>query len=100
MLRKTTSVLLVFLLLIISGIDLLEDLDLPIQAEIDSPTEGDLPTNGNGPQLVNNILESGTCARPSYGKFFEVPAFQLSVEVAPSFGKVLKIHKLHCVFLI
>jgi hypothetical protein len=88
MVRKTILALLVSLLLILSGVDLLQDFDLPILAEIDSPIQN------------NNTLESGISASPPYEKFFELPAVQSWVEATRYFGKVLRIHQRDCVFLI
>lgn len=100
MLQKALAVLLVFSWVILSGFDLLEDLDLPTQAGIQSPSGGSPPNSGPGVDLVNNILESGDRMRLSYARLFELPAVELPID-APTFcKKASKIHKLHRVFLI
>lgn len=63
MVRKTILALLVFLLLILSGVDLLQDFDLPILAEIDSPIQN------------NNTLESGISAPPLTRNFLNFLLF-------------------------
>lgn len=100
MLRKTLAVLLIVSWVILSGLDLLEDLDFPIQIGVHSPLEDSVPNVGWGVNLVNNLVESGDRPRPSYAGLFERPAVDLPVDAPTVSKKVSKIHKLHCVFLI
>lgn len=99
MLRKALAVLLILSWVILSGFDLLEDLDLPIQAGIDGPLQDSGP-KGPGVDLVNNLLESGDRARFSHGGLFALPVVDLPVEATTVSKKVFKIHKLNHVFLI
>lgn len=100
MLRKTLAVLLIVFWVILSGFDLLEDFDFPIQVGVRSPLEDSVPNVGRGVNLVNNLLESGDRPRLSYAGLFERPVVDLPVDAPTVSKKVSKIHKLHCVFLI
>jgi len=100
MLRKALGVLLIVSWVILSGFDLLEDLDVPSPAGVHSPLEGSLPSVGRGVDIVNNILESGDHARLSCAGPFELPAVDLPVDAPTVSKKVSKIHKIHRVFLI
>jgi hypothetical protein len=100
MLRKALALLLVFSWVILSGFDLLEDFDFPIQVGVHSPLEDSVPKVGHGVDLVNNILESGDRTRLYHADLFELPIVHLSADAPLVSKKVFRIHKLHCVFLI
>jgi hypothetical protein len=100
MLRRALTVLLIFSWVILSGFDLLEDFNLPIQVGIDSPLEDSVPNAGPGGDLVNNILELGDRTRLSYVGLFELPIVGLPIDAPTVSKKVSRIHKLHRVFLI
>ena len=65
MFRKGFGVFLIASLVILSGVDLLEDLDFLEQFGIDNPEDESQPNGSPGFDLVNNVLESGNFARPS-----------------------------------
>jgi hypothetical protein len=101
MLRKALAVLLVFSWVILSGFDLLEDFDLPIQIGVHQPLGNSPPSGGPGVDLVNNLLESGDRTRFSHtGLFALLLVFDSSVDGSKVSKKVSKIHKLHRVFMI
>lgn len=100
MLRKALAVLLVFSWVILSGFDLLEDFDFPVQVGVHSPVEGSLPNVAPGVNSVNNLLESGDRPRLSYAGLFEVPIVHLSVGGPLVSKRIVKIHKFHRIFLI
>jgi len=100
MLRKVLACLLIVSWVILSGLDLLEDLDLPIEVAVHSPLEGPLPNLGPGVDLVNNILESGDRTKLCHSELFKLAAIYLSGDAVLSFKKVFRLHKLHRVYLI
>jgi hypothetical protein len=100
MLRKALAVLLVFSWVILSGFDLLEDFDLPIQIGVHQPLGNSPPSGGPGVDLVNNLLESGDRTRFSYVGLLALSVVDSSVDRSTVSKKVSKIHKLHRVFLI
>ena len=100
MYRKSLAVLLVFSWVILSGLDLLEDLDVQLDAGVHSPLEGPLPNGGSGINVVNNIVEFADRTQPFHAGLFELLAVHLSVDAALSFKKTSRLHKLLRVFLI
>jgi hypothetical protein len=100
MFRKALSVLLVFSWIVLSGLDVVEDLDLPDQIEFQNSTKA--ASRGNGPSgpLARNIVESATDGGIRCSSWLE----QLTaptINYAPYFSrKVSKLHKVHRVFLI
>src|SRR3972149_98496 len=100
MLRKALAFLLIFSWIILSGFDLLEDLDVPIQVDIHSPIEGSLPNLGQRVDLVNNIVESADRTRLFDAELFELPRVDSSVDRALSVKKVFQLHKLPRVYQI
>jgi hypothetical protein len=100
MLKRALAVLLVPLWVILSGVDVLEDLDLPSGIEVHSSTDVPLPGSGQIGRLANNIVESADHSRPRCSSFLEQSSVQLSLEAPTVFQKSSKLHKLHRVFLI
>jgi hypothetical protein len=100
--RKFLAFLLISSWVILSGFDLLEDLDSPSQFSVQSANscDGPLPNVGSGVNIVNNIVESAHHRQPSYPGLFDSPSVHSSVDTALSFKKASRLHKLHCVFLI
>src|SRR4029434_5104991 len=90
MYRKSLAVLLVFSWVILSGLDLLEDLDVQLDAGVHSPLEGPLPNGGSGINVVNNIVESADRPQPFHAGLFGLSAVHLSVDAALSFKKPLE----------
>lgn len=58
MFRKSLAVLLVFSWVILSGLDLLEDFDVQLDAGVQSPLEAPPPNGPSGINVVNNIVNS------------------------------------------
>ena len=100
MFRKVLAVLLMVSWVILSGYDLLEDLDVPSQVGVHSATEGSPPNVGQRIDLVNNIVESADRPRLFDAELFELPGIDLAVARALFSERVFQLHKLHCVFLI
>jgi hypothetical protein len=98
--RKFLAVLLIGSWVILSGFDLLEDFDLPLQTGVHSPSENSVPNGGPGVDLVNNLLESGDRTRFFHIGLFGLPVLDALFDLPPISKKVSKIHKLHRVFLI
>jgi hypothetical protein len=100
MLRKALAVFLVFLCIVLAGFDLLEDLDVPIRAGINSAQDSSLPNARPGLDLVNNIFEWGDRTPFANVTLCALPATELPVDAPTLRRRVSKIHKLHHVFLI
>jgi hypothetical protein len=100
MLRKPLAVVLIVSWIILSGFDLLEDLDFPIEGSVHGPLEGRLPNMGPGVDMVNNLLESGDCTRLAPSGLRKLPVVDSPVDAPAVREKASKIYKLHCAFLI
>jgi hypothetical protein len=100
MFRKSLAVLLVFSWVMLSGLDLLEDFDVQLDAGVQSPLGGPLTNGASGINIVNNIVEFADCIQPFHAGLFDSLALHLSVDRALSFKKTSRLHKLHRVFLI
>jgi len=100
MVRKLLAVLVMVSWVVLSGYDLLEDLDLPILVGIDRPIEGPQPPMGPGVDLVNDILESGDRIKLRHAELIELFAVHCSGNPVLSFKKVFRLHKIHRVYLI
>jgi hypothetical protein len=100
MFRKSLAILLVFSWIVLSGLDLLEDFDVQLDAGVHSPLEGPLPNGGSGINVVNNIVEFADRPQPFHAGLFGLLAVHLSVGTDLSFKKTSRLHKLHRVFLI
>ena len=100
MLRKVFAVLLIASLVILSGVDLLEDLDLPQQVSIDNPENESQPNGSPGFDLVHNVLQFGDLAKLSCFTFWQLPNCTSLYERPTVRNKLFKLHKLNRVFLI
>lgn len=100
MLRKALAVLLVLSWIILSGFDLLEDFDFPIERGVHGPLEGPLRNMGPGVDMVNNLVESADRTRLGSSGLRELPVVDSPVNAPEVPEKVSKIHKLHRIFLI
>jgi hypothetical protein len=100
MLRKALAMLLILSWVVLSGFDLLEDLELPSLVSVQSPIDDALPNIGQRVKTVNNLLESGDRTRPVSSGLRELPIVDSSIDAPGVPEKVSKIHKLHRIFLI
>jgi hypothetical protein len=102
MLRKSLAILLLFFWVILSAIDLLEDLEFDSEASAynNSPTDDSPPNSTHRAPLANNIVESADHAQLFYPALLRLTAAQSPIHPVLSFQKVSQLHKLHRVFLI
>jgi hypothetical protein len=84
----------------LSGVDLLEDLDLPPRLSIENPEDESQPNGSPGFDLVRNVLEFGDLARLFHFALWELPEFTSSHDRSAHRNKASKIHKVNRVFLI
>ena len=100
MLRKPISVLLVFSWIVLSGFDVLEDLDLPDQIRFEDSTQVPSPGNGSAGLLARNIVETATHAGIRYSNSLEQYTAPITIYIPHSSQRVSKLHKVHHVFII
>jgi len=102
MLRKSLAILLLFSWVILSGFDLLEDLQFEsgTSAYSQGPIDKSLPYLKHRASLANNIVESANHAQLFYPSLLRLAAVQWPIQPVLSFHKVSQLHKLHHVFLI
>jgi hypothetical protein len=100
MLKRGLAVLLVLSWVILSGFDVLEDLD-PF-GQIELHRSAGPPTHGVGHtmSLANNIIESADDSRPRHSVTRHQPTVHLPVDVHVVVQSSSKLHKLHHIFLI
>ncbi len=100
MLRKTLSALLVFSWMILSGLDVVEDLDLPDPIQLKDSTEPPLPVSASAGLLASNIVETATHAGIRCCNPLEQFTHPITTYTPHSSQRVSKLHKVHHVFLI
>jgi hypothetical protein len=100
MLRKALAVLLVLSWIILSGVDLIEDLDLPDQIALSKCRAAALPGTPWSCRLVNNIVESANTSSGRDPVFVYEPVVHAPFAAVPVSHSKLKLHKLHAIFLI
>jgi hypothetical protein len=88
--RKFLAILLIGSWVILSGFDLLEDFDLPLQTAVHNPLENFPPNGGPGVDLVNNLLESGDRTRFFHIGLFGLPVIDSLFDLRRSPKKFLK----------
>jgi hypothetical protein len=99
MARKLLTLLLLVFWISFSGMDALEDLDLPDQVELYNSTASPLLDPGHNVRLAHNMVESAGHSRISYPRFLEQSGKLLTT--SPTWSrKTSKLHKLHRVYLI
>jgi hypothetical protein len=101
MLKRVLAVLLVLSWVILSGFDVLEDLDPFGQIELHgsvgpSPT----PRVGHTISLADNVVESAYHSPRRHWVSLDEPTVHLSVDVDVVVQSSSKLHKLHHIFLI
>jgi hypothetical protein len=100
MLKELMGILLVFSWIILSGFDVVEDLDLPDQIEFQSSTDAPATGNGSAGVLARNIVESADHTPSRCPKLLEQFAATITIYTPHLSHKVSKLHKVHRVFLI
>ena len=100
MYRKPLAILLVCSWVILSGFDLLEDLDESLDPGAQSSRACRVPHGASGTNVANNIVESADRVQPFYTGLFDLPSVHASADLDLSFKKASQLHKLHRVFLI
>lgn len=106
MFRKPLAILLVGAWVVLSAVDMLEDLDLGAYPKIQTTDPSGFPHFGRHTQITNNIVENGTrhivtaaagLIAPTAG---ENVGFRPCEKEAKTSQKNLKIYKLYKAFLI
>ena len=100
MLRKRLALLLVLSWVILSGYDVVEDLDLPDGIELHNPTDALSRGPGSAGLLARNIIESAD--RPHlHCVSLSEHYLEFTASFTPNLSqKVFKLHKVNQVFLI
>jgi hypothetical protein len=99
MARKLLTLLLLVSWISFSGVDTLEDLDLPDQGKLYNSTASPLLDPGHNVRLAHNMVESAGHSRTRYPCFWEESGKLLTTSPTLS-RKTSKLHKLHRVYLI
>jgi hypothetical protein len=100
MLRKTLSALLVFSWIILSGLDVVEDLDLPDPIQLQDSTEAPLRGSPSAGLLARNIIETATHAGIRCSNSLEQFSHPVTTYTPHYSQRVSKLHKVHHVFII
>jgi hypothetical protein len=101
MLRRSLAVLLVLSWIILSGFDVVEDLDLPDAIELCNSKPAEPSGAPWSCRLVNNIVESANASSGRDAVVVAEPVVGLAPFAAlPVSHTKLKLHKLHAIFLI
>ena len=98
--RKLLGSWLIVSWVILSGFDLVEDLELANPIEVHALPDDSLPNAAPRLNGLNNIVESADHKPPSYVWFFNLIVVDSSVDGILVFKKVFPLHILHRVFLI
>ena len=99
MLKRSLLLLLVFSWIILSGYDVVEDLDLPDQIEFQNSTDEPIAVGFNG-LLARNIVESADHTPNRCPNLLEQYARLEITYTLHHSRKTSKLHKLHRVYLI
>jgi hypothetical protein len=99
MLKRFLAVLLVFSWIILSGYDVVEDLDLPDQTEVQNSIDDPIVGASSG-VLARNIIESADYAPIHCQNLLEQFGFLKTTCVPHHSQKTSKLYKVHRVFLI
>jgi hypothetical protein len=99
MVRRTLAAFLVLSWVVLSGIDVLEDLDLPFNIEFEIPAQTPGPAaKRNG--LAHNMTEFAHTARTIHVGIFRLFTVEAAGHSSDTSGKPAKLYKSHQVFLI
>jgi hypothetical protein len=100
MLRKRLALLLAFSWVILSGYDVIEDLDLPDRIALHSPSHALSRGVGSAGLLAGNIVESADRPHLRYASLPE-QYLEFTASYTPRLSqRVFKLHKINEVFLI
>lgn len=100
MLRKRLALLLALSWVILSGYDVIEDLDFPDRMELHNSADTLFRGSGSAGLLAGNIVESADRPLLRYASSAEY-YFEVTANYIPSLSqRVLKLHKVNQVFLI
>jgi hypothetical protein len=100
MLRKIVSALLVCSWIILSGLDVVEDLDLPDRIEFQDTADAPSATTAPAGLLARNIIETATHAGNRCSNSLEQFTHPTPLYIPHGSDKVSKLHKVHHVFII
>lgn len=98
MFRKLLGSVLVLSWIILSGLDVWEDLHPLSQIELRGSAESPFSALPQTGRLVNNIIETAPHWRLRPSALLELPVVQLSVQLSVSSQRSSKLHKFHQVF--
>lgn len=94
MLRRTLAVFLILSWVALSGIDIVEDLDLPFKVEFER--SGEIPGPGaKRGGFAHNITEFANASRIVPGAFFNFSGVRSVGDPSKAFSKSAKLHKYH-----
>jgi len=100
MFREALAFLLIVSWVVLSGFDLLEDLNLPKPTNVHALPDASVPNGDGGFNVLNNIVESADHKQPYASFFFNLAGIDFSADGVLLFKKVSQLHKLYRVFLI
>lgn len=94
------SGLLVFSWMILSSLDVVEDLELPDPIQFEDSTEAPLPSSASAGLLARNIVETATYAGVRCSNRLEQFTRSVTTYTPHSSQRVSKLHKVHQVLII
>jgi hypothetical protein len=102
MCRQVFATVLIAGWIVLSGFDVLEDLDSPVQAVISKDSRDASPSSNVGSRgaLANNMIESAYRMHQDYTCRFAAVDLTTNSDSVPSFRAYFQLHKLYRVFLI
>lgn len=102
MCRRLLSALLIVAWVVLSGLDMLEDIDSPSKDAVFESETSDSPSPGAGvrPDIVNNIVESAGRIQQPQVVLFSIAALSFAQEAVFDFRRFFPLHKLYRVYLI
>jgi hypothetical protein len=100
--RRLLSVLLIVAWVVLSGLDMLEDIDSPSNCAVFEAETGAGSSSGAGvrPDLVNNIVESAVRIKQLQVSLFSIAVCSFAQEADLDFRRFFPLHKLYRVYLI
>jgi hypothetical protein len=100
MCQKAVAAILICTWLILSGADLLEDLDLPDRTEFDDPAESEIPSNPFAGLLTRNIVESAAHEGIRFANLLGAVIAEIIVHKPHPTQSIAKLYKVFHVFII
>lgn len=99
MLRRALALGLVCCWIALSGVDMLEDLELPFKIEFERSSEIPGPSSKR-PSLAHDMAEGASASRRFQGDILPWIPLRSSFVLSRDFFKTSQLHKYHHVFLI